>query len=137
MTDNLEELERQIDRLANFIMHKIEGEPSQSQGAVDTAIRIMGDQAREVEGLRAKLAEQARDALAADAQAMEREEGLRAEVADLKSSVIAFAGPAAVQWSEMFGLPKDHLHPHHYDLLERCGARLDDFTRAALKGKGG
>ena len=32
---------RQIDKLANFIMDEVEGEPSQSQGAVDTAIRII------------------------------------------------------------------------------------------------
>lgn len=53
MTD-LNELERQIDRLANFIMHEIEGEPSESQGAVDTAIRIMEKQAREADELRAE-----------------------------------------------------------------------------------
>lgn len=52
--EELAELERQIERLAQFIMHKIPGEPSQSEGAVDTAIRIMGDQAREVEALRAE-----------------------------------------------------------------------------------
>ena len=31
----------QIDKLANFIMSEVEGEPSQSEGAVDTAIRII------------------------------------------------------------------------------------------------
>ena len=31
----------QIDTLANFIMREIEGEPSQSEGAVDCAIRVM------------------------------------------------------------------------------------------------
>ena len=36
-------LDDQIDRLAKFIMAEIPGEPSQSQGAVDTAIRIMAD----------------------------------------------------------------------------------------------
>ena len=43
--DSIEALEAQIDRLASFIMHCIEGEPSQNQGAVDTAIRIMTEQA--------------------------------------------------------------------------------------------
>lgn len=33
-----------IDRLAEFIMSEIPGEPSQSEGAVDTAIRIMKEQ---------------------------------------------------------------------------------------------
>ena len=36
-----ESLDSQIDRLAKFIMENIPGEPSQSEGAVDTAIRIM------------------------------------------------------------------------------------------------
>ncbi|RWB40422.1 MAG: hypothetical protein EOQ44_25085 [Mesorhizobium sp.] len=36
-----ETLEAQIDRLANFIMAEVPGEPSQSEGAVDTAIRWM------------------------------------------------------------------------------------------------
>ncbi len=31
----------QIDKLANFIMSEIEGEPSQNEGAGDTAIRII------------------------------------------------------------------------------------------------
>lgn len=35
------ELDRQIDRLARFIMDEIPLEPSESQGAVDTAIRWM------------------------------------------------------------------------------------------------
>ena len=34
-------MEEQIDKLANFIMSEIEGEPSQDEGAVDTAIRII------------------------------------------------------------------------------------------------
>lgn len=38
---NNESLDSQISRLANFIMENIEGEPSQSEGAVDCAIRIM------------------------------------------------------------------------------------------------
>ena len=57
---------------------------------------------------------------------------LRAEVADLKTSVIAFCGPWAVAHAAKHGLPINHLHPTHYDILERCGARMVDFTRAAL-----
>lgn len=37
----VESLHSQIDRLASFIMADVPGEPSQSEGAVDTAIRIM------------------------------------------------------------------------------------------------
>ena len=35
----------QIDRLAKFIMAEVEGEPSRSEGAVETAIRIIKAQA--------------------------------------------------------------------------------------------
>ena len=54
---------------------------------------------------------------------------LIAENADLKQSVIAFCGPWAAQWAEMCGLSKGTLQDGHYDLLEKCGARLVDFTR--------
>lgn len=51
---------------------------------------------------------------------------------ELKEAVIAFAGPWAAQWAREHDLPESHLHSQHYDLLERCGARMDDFNRAAL-----
>ena len=38
----METATQQIDRLADFIMQNIPGEPSQSEGAVDTAIRLLG-----------------------------------------------------------------------------------------------
>ena len=34
-------LREQIDKLADFIMNEVEGEPSKNEGAVDTAIRII------------------------------------------------------------------------------------------------
>ncbi len=40
------ELEKQIKKLARFIMDEVEGEPSQSQGAVDTAIRIIKEKSK-------------------------------------------------------------------------------------------
>lgn len=49
------ELERGIDRLAAYIMESFPGEPSENQGAVDTAIRLLGKNAeleREVKRLR-------------------------------------------------------------------------------------
>ena len=58
-------------------------------------------------------------------------ERLRAEIGDLKSSVVAFAAPWAVTYARDMGLPDLHLHPTHYDILAKCGARMDDFTRAA------
>jgi hypothetical protein len=53
-----------------------------------------------------------------------------AEIWDLKMSVVAFAAPSMVQWARDMGLPEKHLYPEHYDLLERCGARMVDFTRS-------
>lgn len=45
----MRELEEQIERLARFIMDEVPGEPSQSQGAVDTAIRIIGQLQEELQ----------------------------------------------------------------------------------------
>ena len=56
---------------------------------------------------------------------------LRGE-AELKASVIAFAAPHAVRHADSMGLPAGTLHPGHYDLLKRCGARMDNFKRANL-----
>ncbi len=36
-----ETAQEQVDRLARFILRDVEGEPSQSEGAVDTAIRVI------------------------------------------------------------------------------------------------
>lgn len=55
------------------------------------------------------------------------------EIEDLRSSVIAFGAPWAVQYAKDLGLPAWHLHPHHYDILARCGARMDDFVRATME----
>jgi hypothetical protein len=54
------------------------------------------------------------------------------EVTDLKDVAIAFCGPWAATDAKRFGLPDGHIHPAHYDILEHCGARMNDFTRAAL-----
>jgi hypothetical protein len=47
----LEDLASQVDRLAKFIMSEIPGEPSQSQGAVDTAIRLLTEEQQAVREL--------------------------------------------------------------------------------------
>lgn len=54
----------------------------------------------------------------------------RAEIADLCTSVIAFGGPWAADYARSRGLPDGHLHPTHYEILARAGARMDSFTRA-------
>jgi hypothetical protein len=41
LREELAQRQGQIDTLANFILHSVPGEPSQSQGAVDTAIRVI------------------------------------------------------------------------------------------------
>lgn len=65
-------------------------------------------------------------------EALNREafEDMQREISDLKTTVIAFAGPWAAQWAKDRGLPDGHMHPTHYDLLARCGARMASFTRA-------
>lgn len=56
-----EPLEDQVKRLAEFIAQNVPGEPSQSQGAVDTAIRILAkhypQQPDEAERIAAAVAE--------------------------------------------------------------------------------
>jgi hypothetical protein len=59
-------------------------------------------------------------------------EALEAENADLRALVIAFGAPWVVTYARERGLPEGHLYPTHYDILARCGARMDNFTRAAL-----
>jgi hypothetical protein len=36
-----ESLESQVERLARFILDNVPGEPSEDQGAIDTAIRLL------------------------------------------------------------------------------------------------
>ena len=57
---------------------------------------------------------------------------LRAENARLKSEVVSFCGPWAAQYAREIGLEPGHIHPTHYDILEKAGARMANFTRAAL-----
>jgi hypothetical protein len=54
----MSELDKQIGKLAGFIIAEIAGEPNQSEGAVDCAIRIMRDNQAELAALR-KVAEAA------------------------------------------------------------------------------
>lgn len=47
----LNELPDQIKRLAHFIIQNFPGEPSQNEGAVDTAIRLMTKQQKTIDDL--------------------------------------------------------------------------------------
>lgn len=100
-----------------------------------------------VEALAAKLAEveaerddarklQAKDFELLDSPWKQRAERAEAALDDSNASVIAFCAPVAVQYARGMGLPDGHLHPTHYDILEKAGARMDSFTRAAQKGEG-
>lgn len=54
------------------------------------------------------------------------------EIEELKRDLIAFCAPWAATYARDYGLPDGHLHPVHYDILARCGARMDDFIRHPL-----
>ena len=60
---------------------------------------------------------------------------LKAEVEELRSTVVAFAGPWAVTYAKDYGLADGELHPTHYEILAKAGARMDDFRRAILSGE--
>ena len=47
-----ETCEQQVDRLAKFILAEVPGEPKESEGAVDTAIRVIKDRDSEATALR-------------------------------------------------------------------------------------
>lgn len=57
-------------------------------------------------------------------------ENVASVIEDMSSSVVAFAAPWAVEYARQRGLPPGQLHPTHYDILAKAGARMDDFTRA-------
>jgi hypothetical protein len=59
----------------------------------------------------------------------EERERCAAEIEELRRNVIAFCAPAAVCYARDRGLPDGHLYAVHYDILTRCDARMDDFTR--------
>ncbi len=65
----------------------------------------------------------------------QRVERLEGALREANETIVAFAGPWATQYARDFDLPPGHLHPTHYDILEKAGGRMDDFTRAALSPK--
>jgi len=70
-------------------------------------------------------------AVAAVAAAREESRQEAAEVIEeLRRNVIAFCALWAGTYAQDHGLPDGHLHPVHYDILARCGARMDAFSRA-------
>ena len=55
------------------------------------------------------------------------------EIEELRACVIAFGAPWATNYAADSGFPAGHLHPTHYDILARCGARMDGFVRGEIK----
>lgn len=49
---SLAQRDGQIDKLATYILSHVPGEPSQNEGVVDTAIRVLAQQAQEIERLK-------------------------------------------------------------------------------------
>ncbi|PPQ35400.1 hypothetical protein SAMN06265338_1242 [Rhodoblastus acidophilus] len=62
----------------------------------------------------------------ADAVAAAKEQG-RAEA---REELGVFVALAASEYGRTHYGDPNMLHPHHYDLMEKCGLRMDDFTRA-------
>ena len=84
------------------------------------------------------LDEQAVKADYRDALAAIRE--LREAINQLHGDVCAFATPWACFYARSHHLPPRHLHWVHYDVLAKCGARMDEFIRfveLASNGRGG
>lgn len=52
------------------------------------------------------------------------------EIKRLRAELISFCLLWATQYARDYKLPDRHFHPAHYDVLVRCGARVDDFIRA-------
>lgn len=107
---------------------RLERERDEARASVATCQAFVAARGtnRDYQEARAVKAEAERDAANAARLAAE------GEIADLKLSVIAFAAPHAVCWSAERGFPPGHLHPTHYDILAKAGARMDSFTRATL-----
>ncbi|PPQ34746.1 hypothetical protein SAMN06265338_1402 [Rhodoblastus acidophilus] len=62
----------------------------------------------------------------ADAIAAAKEQG-RAEA---REELGVFVALAATEYGRAHYGDPNMLHPHHYDLMEKCDLRMDDFTRA-------
>ncbi|MCW2317244.1 hypothetical protein M2322_002803 [Rhodoblastus acidophilus] len=62
----------------------------------------------------------------ADAVAAAKEQG-RAEA---REELGVFVALAATEYGRAHYGDPNMLHPHHYDLMEKCDLRMDDFTRA-------
>lgn len=51
------------------------------------------------------------------------------EIEELRGWVVTFGAPWASSYGEGHYGSSRHLHPDHFDILKRCGARMDDFVR--------
>lgn len=74
----------QINELAEFIMHEVDGEPSENQGAVDTAIRVIRALQAKVDEAREAL-EEASDFISAFGDEWKLSEKIDATLSNLKA----------------------------------------------------
>ncbi len=102
-------MDKLVERLLAWSETPFEGDPM-----IDALLSDVPEAGRRIQALEAELA------------------GVRTENADLKQSVIAFCAPWADEYARSFGLERNEMHPGHYDILAKCGARMDSFRRAIL-----
>lgn len=57
---------------------------------------------------------------------------MRKQLDELRTDVIAFCAPWAASYAADHGFPPNHLHPTHYDILAKCGARMTSFVRGEI-----
>jgi len=117
------ELQKQIDELASFIMAEVPGEPSRSEGAVATAIRIMRKQKAEIESLRGafRASEKVVDELRANVEKLLNER----EVLERELDAFNGVGPVAAAGAQARRLAK---------AAEQARALLDTLTYEVLDG---
>ena len=53
-----------------------------------------------------------------------------AQIEEWRSCTVAFCAVWAAQHAYAMGRPDGTIDPNNYDILQRAGARMDDFTRA-------
>lgn len=53
-----------------------------------------------------------------------------AQIEEWRGNFIAFGALWAAEYARAMGWPDGKIHQHHYDTLQRAGARMDAFTRA-------
>lgn len=140
----------QIEKLASYIITNVPGEPSRSEGAVETAIRIIAQQAQEIERLKVEVADQKAKQAAcvaelAASQARERELEVRKDGAYLERNhlvaALARCFPSGIRktaiegWSDdwhgcvYIDLPAGQISYHYHDSQAFLFEALPAYTK--------